>query len=156
MTIKPEDILLYTGAGLIAWLLFRGARTQTRIWEEKEEQKKQESKKKEIQKTATEFQLTWKDKNGSTRTANLDTLARYLESALRGSYWGEDEEQIRQVMTMIPTSVRGKSGITYPIRTIATRYSINTKGKDLKADLIRLLSAKELTDLGVSKHLKYL
>ena len=42
--IKPGDILLYTGAGLIAWLLFRGARSQGKIWEEKQ-QKREEKKK---------------------------------------------------------------------------------------------------------------
>ena len=154
--IKPADILLYTGAGLIAWLLFRGARSQTRIWQESEQKQEERKKTEEIQKTAKEYQLTWKDKAGSTRTANLDTMAKYLEAALRGSWYGEDEEQIRQVMNSIPTSIKGKAGISYPIRTIAARYAINTKGKDLKSDLIRLLSANELETLGVKKHLKFL
>ena len=83
-------------------------------------------------------------------------MAKYLEAALRGSWYGEDEEQIRQVMNSIPTSIKGKAGISYPIRTIAARYAINTKGKDLKSDLIRLLSANELETLGVKKHLKFL
>jgi len=154
--IKPSDILLYTGAGLIAWLLFRGARSQGKIWEERQQKREEKKKTEDIKKIAAEYQLSWRDKSGRTRTANLDTLARYLESALRGSYWGEDEEQVKSVMNSIPTSVRGKSGITYPIVTIAARYAINTKGKDLKSDLIRLLSQRELVDLGVSKHLKYL
>lgn len=154
--IKPADILLYTGAGLIAWLLFRGARSQTRIWSEQEKKQEQAKKTEEIKKTATEYRLSWKDQSGKTRTANLDTLAKYLESALRGSFWGEDEEQVRAVMNSIPVSIKGKSGISYPIQTIAARYAINTGGKDLKSDLVRLLSASELQELGVKKHLKYL
>lgn len=154
--IKPADILLYTGAGLIAWLLFRGARSQVQIWKESEQKQAEKKQTEEIQKTAKEYQLTWKDKAGTIRTANLDTMAKYLEAALRGSWYGEDEEQIRQVMNSIPTSIKGKAGISYPIRTIAARYAINTKGKDLKSDLIRLLSADELNTLGVKKHLKFL
>lgn len=154
--IKPGEILAYTGAALIAWLLFRGARSQTKVWEEKEKKEQQKKTSEEIQRKATEYQLTWKDSSGKNRTANLDTLAKYLESALRGSWYGEDEDQVRQVMNSIPVSIRGKAGISYPIRTIAARYAINTNGKDLKSDLVRLLSQSELISLGVSKHLKYL
>jgi len=155
--IKPSDILLFTGAGLIAWLLFKGARSQTKIWEQTEKKQEEKRKTEEVKKISQEFQLTWRDQNtGKNRTANLDTMARFLESALRGSWYGEDEEQIKQVMNSIPTSIKGKAGISYPIVTIAARYSINTGGKDLKADLVRLLSSDELRSLGVFKHIKYL
>jgi hypothetical protein len=154
--IKPGDILLYTGAGLLAWLLFRGARSQTKIWQESEEKQSQKKASDEVKRKAKEFQLSWKDSSGKTRTANLDTMAKFLEAALRGSWWGEDEDQIKAVMNAIPVSIKGKSGLSYPIVTIAARYAINTGGKDLKADLVRLLSQSELQSLGVLKHLKYL
>ena len=157
--IEPKDILLYTGAALAAYLIWKGIRTQTARYDEAEETRQ----KKRLEKTAqeevkkgAEFMLSWKDSAGKTRIANVDTLAKYLESALRGSYWGEDEEQIKIVMNSIPVSVKGKAGISYPIRTIAARYQINTNGKNLKADLTRLLSASEISALGVGKHLKYL
>jgi hypothetical protein len=154
--IKPGDILLYTGAGLLAWLLFKGARSQSKIWQESEEKQSQKKVTEEVKRKAKEFQLSWKDSSGKTRTANLDTMAKFLEAALRGSWWGEDEDQIKAVMNAIPVSIKGKSGVSYPIVTIAARYAINTGGKDLKADLVRLLSQSELQSLGVLKHLKYL
>jgi hypothetical protein len=158
--IEPKDILLYTGAALAAYLIYKGIRSQTRRYDEAEEtrQKKRLEKtaQEEVKKSA-EFMLTWKDPGTKkTRVANLDTLAKYLESALRGSWYGEDEEQVRAVMNNIPVSVKGPSGISYPIRTIAARYQVNTNGKNLKSDLVRLLSASELIKLGVSRHLKYL
>lgn len=160
MTIEPKDILLYTGAALAAYLIYKGIRSQAKRYEEAEdtERKKrlEKSTREEIKKGA-EYMLSWKDKvTGKTRTANLDTMAKYLEAALRGSWYGEDEEQVKAVMKAIPTSVRGPSGLSYPIRTIAIRYQINTDGKNLKADLTRLLSASEIEELGVSRHLQYL
>jgi len=154
--IKPGDILLYTGAGLLAWLLFKGAKSQTKIWKESEEKQAQKKTTEEVKRKAAEYQLSWKDSSGKTRTANLDTMAKFLEAALRGSWYGEDEDQIKSVMNSIPVSIKGKAGISYPIVTIAARYAINTGGKDLKADLVRLLSQSELQSLGVLKHLKYL
>jgi hypothetical protein len=158
--IEPKDILLYTGAALAAYLIYKGIRSQSARYEEAEEA----SRKKRLEKTSSEevkktseFMLSWKDPNtGKTRIANLDTMALYLQSAIRGSWFGEDEEQIKSVMNLIPVSVKGKSGISYPIRIIAIRYQINTNGKNLKADLTKYLSASELINLGVSKHLKYL
>lgn len=158
--IEPKDILLYTGAALAAYLIYKGIRSQTRRYDEAEET----SRKKRLEKTAeeetkksSEFMLSWTDPNTKKiRIANLDTLAKYLESALRGSWYGEDEEQVRAVMNSIPVSIKGKAGISYPIRTISTRYTINTNGKNLKADLTRLLSASEIEKLGVARHLKYL
>lgn len=161
MKITPKDILLYTGSALIAYLLFRGVRTQTDSFQretEKQEKKAIEKQTKEdIQRSAKEFMLSWRNsKTGKTETTNLDTLAAYLRAAMRGSFWGEDEEQIKKVMFSIPISVKSKRGITYPIRTIAVRYSVQTGGKDLKSDLVKYLSSRELDNLGVTKHLKYL
>lgn len=159
--IKPGEILLYSGAALLAYLTWKGYLSQSGKFEreQKQEEKKQIEKqsKEEIQRSAAEFMLSWKDPvSGNTRTTNLDTLAAYLKSAIRGSFWGEDEEQIRGVMNSIPTSIKGRSGITYPIRTIAVRYSVQTGGKSLKDDLTKYLSASEISKLGVAKHLKYL
>lgn len=157
--IEPKDILLYTGAALAAYLIYKGILTQSKKFEREEASREKKAIEKQSREEITrgkEFMLSWKDNTGKTKIANLDTLAKYLETALRGSFWGEDEEQIREVLNSIPVSVKGKSGISYPIQTIAVRYAINTNGKNLKADLIRLLSATELKTLGVSKHLKYL
>lgn len=161
MKITPKDILLYTGSALIAYLLFKGVRSQTNSFEretEKQEKKAIENQTKEdIQRSAKEFMLSWRNsKTGKIETTNLDTLAAYLKAAMRGSFWGEDEEQIKKVMFSIPISVKSKRGITYPIRTIAVRYSVQTGGKDLKSDLVKYLSSRELDNLGVTKHLKYL
>lgn len=158
--IEPKDILLYTGAALAAYLLWKGIKIQTQRYEEAEEtrqKKRLEKTSEEEVKKAAEFMLSWTDPvTKKTKIANLDTLAKYLESALRGSWYGEDEDQIKKVMQSIPVSIKGKAGISYPIRTIATRYAINTNGKNLKADLTRLLSASEIENLGVARHLKYL
>jgi hypothetical protein len=158
--IKPGDILLYAGAGLLAYLVFKGAKTQVRIYDSEEEKRRKaevEKTGKEEVKKSGEFMLSWIDPiSKKTRTTNLDTLALYLKAAIRGSYFGEDEEQIKQVMNSIPVSVAGKSGTTYPIKTIAVRYAVSTGGKNLKEDLVKFLSASELTKLGVSKHLRYL
>jgi len=161
MQIEPKDILLYTGAALIAYMLFKGVKATTGKFErEAEKSKKREIEKQtkeEVTRSAKEFMLSWQDPiTKNTKTVNLDTLAAYLKSAIRGSWFGEDEEQIKQVMNSIPVSIKGKSGISYPIRTIAVRYAVQTDGKDLKADLVKYLSAKELVNLGVSKHLKFL
>ena len=158
--IEPKDILLYTGAALAAYLIYKGIRSQSTRYEEAEEtqrKKRLEKTSQEEVKKTSEFMLSWKDpRTGKTRTANLDTMAMYLAAAIRGSWYGEDEEQIKSVMNNIPVSIKGKAGISYPIRTIAIRYQINTNGKNLKADLTKYLSASELINLGVSKHLKYL
>jgi len=159
--IKPGEILLYSGAALLAYLTWKGYLGQSNKFEreQKAEEKKaiEKQSKEEIQRSAAEFMLSWKDPiTGNTRTTNLDTMASYLKAAIRGSWYGEDEEQIKQVMNSIPVSIRGRSGISYPIRTIAVRYSVQTGGKNLKDDLTRYLSSAEITRLGVAKHLKYL
>ena len=159
--IEPKDILLYTGAALAAYLIFKGIRSQSARYEESEEASRkkrlEKSSSEEVKKTAESYLLSWKNpQTGKTQIANLDTLSKYLESAIRGSWYGEDEEQIKAVMNSIPVSVKGKSGLSYPIRTIAIRYQVNTNGKNLKADLTRYLSASEIQSLGVAKHLKYL
>jgi hypothetical protein len=159
--IKPGDILLYSGAALLAYLTWKGYLGQSGKFdrEQKADEKKaiEKQTREEVQRSAAEFMLSWKDPiTGNTRTTNLDTMASYLKAAIRGSWFGEDEEQIRQVMNSIPVSVRGKSGNTYPIRTIAVRYSVQTDGKNLKDDLTKYLSSTEITKLGVAKHLKYL
>jgi hypothetical protein len=157
--IEPKDILLYTGAALAAYLIYKGILAQSKKFEREETSREKKAIEKQSREEITKgkaFMLSWKDNTGKTKIANLDTLAKYLESALRGSFWGEDEEQIREVLNSIPVSVKGKSGISYPIQSIAIRYAINTNGKNLKSDLIKLLSANELKTLGVSKHLKYL
>lgn len=161
MRIEPQDILMYTGAALIAYLLFKGVKAQAgnieRETQKAEKKEIEKQSKEQVQRSATEFMLSWKDpKTGKVQITNLDTLAAYLKSAIRGSWWGEDETQIKKVMNTIPVSIKGKAGISYPIRTIAVRYSVQTDGKDLKSDLTRYLSARELESLGVSKHLKYL
>lgn len=161
MQIEPKDILLYTGAALIAYLLFKGVKAQTgnieRESQKAEKKAIEKQSQEEVQRSAKEFMLSWIDpKTKKSRSANLDTLAAYLKAAMRGSWFGEDEEQIKQVMNSIPVSIKGKSGISYPIRTIAVRYAVQTDGKDLKADLVKYLSARELENLGVAKHLKFL
>jgi hypothetical protein len=154
--LKPADILMYTGAGLAAWLLFRGARSAARGEAATEKAKQDQERTREVQNTAEKFMLSWKDNQGRRRSANLDTMSVKLREALRGSWVNEDEEAVKQVMMAIPSSIKGPSGVSYPIRTIAARYAINTNGKNLKSDLVRLLSTKELRELGVNRHLIYL
>lgn len=156
MMIKPADILLYTGTGLLIYYLIKGVRQDTRRSARAEEIEKERQQTQEVQRTAQEFMLSWKDKSGRRRSVNLDTLSLKLKEALRGSIFDEDETAIQMVMTTVPVSIQGPSGISYPIRTIAARYAINTNGKNLKADLIRLLSRKELVSTGTNRHIQFL
>lgn len=154
--IKPADILLYTGTGLLIYYLIRGVRQDTRRSAEREEVRREKQKTQEVQRTAQEFMLSWKDSRGRRQSVNLDTLSLKLKEALRGSIFNEDEAAIKMVMTTVPVSIKGPSGISYPIRTIAARYAINTNGKNLKADLIRLLSRNELQSTGTNRHIQFL
>jgi hypothetical protein len=159
--MTPKILLEYAGVGLLAYLLFRGFKSQANRYSESEETETKKRLEKrsneEVTNTATENALSWTDPvTKKKRTVNLDTMSKLLEKALLGSIFTEDEDLLKSVLNSIPVAVKGKAGVSYPIRKIAVRYAVNTGGKNLKSDLTRLLSSNELTNLGVTKHLRWL
>lgn len=160
--MTPKILLEYIAVGLGAYLLFRGFRSQANQYKESEEteakKRLQKRSEEEVQKTSSENAIAWTDpKTKKKRSANMDTMAKLIEKALLGSIITEDEELVQSVMNSIPVAIKGTAGnLTYPIRKIAVRYAVNTGGKNLKADLTRLLSTSELNKLGVNKHLQWL
>lgn len=160
--MTPKTLIEYLGVGLAAYLLFRGFRNQANIYKESEEtetrKRLQKRSEEDVQKTSSENAISWTDpRTKKSRTANMDTMAKLIEKALVGSIFTEDEELVQSVMNSIPVQIKGSKGnLTYPIRKIAVRYAVNTGGKNLKADLTRLLSTSELNKLGVNRHLQWL
>lgn len=160
--MTPKMLMEYVAVGLGAYLLFRGFRSQANQYKESEEteakKRLQKRSEEEVQKTSSENAIAWTDpKTKKKRSANMDTMAKLIEKALLGSIITEDEELVQSVMNSIPVAIKGSAGnLTYPIRKIAVRYAVNTGGKNLKADLTRLLSTSELSKLGVNKHLQWL
>jgi hypothetical protein len=159
--MTPKTLMEYIAVGLGAYLLFRGFRSQANQYKESEEteakKRLQKRSEEEVQKTSSENAIAWTDpRTKKKRSANMDTMAKLIEKALLGSIISEDEELVRSVMNSIPVAIKGSAGVSYPIRKIAVRYAVNTGGKNLKADLTRLLSTSELNKLGVNKHLQWL
>jgi hypothetical protein len=151
--ITPNTLLAFGATGLLLYMLTKGTIKEEKKSREveKEEEKKKEKKEaeKELNEQVSDIIKLNDPKTGKfIRVVNLDTIAENLNEALNGQWWNEDEERVIKEIQLLPKVIADKNKkYWYPIQKVALRYAQKTKGKNLKKDLVRLLSARELTPI---------
>ena len=159
--ITPNTLLAFGATGLLLYMLTKGTikeEKKSREVEKEEEKKKQKKESvKELTEQVSDVLKLYDPKTGEyRRTINLDTIAENLNEALNGQWWNEDEDRITSQILLLPKVIADKKNnkYWYPIQKVSLRYAEKTKGKNLKKDLIRLLSAKEL--IPINGYLTYI
>lgn len=159
---KPAEIFQYALFAGLGFLAINGSIVIAKEDKERRQQKKETKRKEEAKKEAREnvgFIINWVTPKGQKKQVNLDTLAGRLVEALTGQWYNEDEDTIKEVMFSIPgttfTMKNGKKMYWHPIHIVAERYKIKSN-RNLKNDLLKLLSPAEQAKTGANIHLKYL